>query len=88
MITKEAIQKVIEQSVLTCIKMGNQTTVLHATLPNGFEIVTTAGTLDPSRFDLEIGKKFCLERLESKLWELEGYVLQGLIRGDNIGYTE
>ncbi len=84
MITKEQIQSIVQRSIINCFRCGAKTTICHTILPNGFEIVTSAGVLDPDKFDLEIGRKICLERLVSKLWELEGYAFQIAVEGDNL----
>lgn len=43
---------------------------------NGFTIVGTGSCVDPSNYDIEMGIKIAKESIESKLWELEGYMLQ------------
>lgn len=49
-------------------------TVVAWKLPNGYVIVESSGTIDPSEYSFEMGVKFCRERLKNKLWQLEGYV--------------
>ncbi len=82
-VTKEQIEAIVNASVFIYEKMGLQTTVAHATLPNGFEIVESSGCLNPAKYKHEIGVAICRERIISRLWQLEGYVLQyaNAIRG-------
>lgn len=49
-------------------------TVVAWKLPNGYVLVESSGTIDPSEYSRELGIKFCRERLKTKLWQLEGYV--------------
>ena len=58
------------------VKMGSKTVVGCFTLANGFEIVTNSACVDPANFDMELGKKYCKQHAENKIWELEGYRLQ------------
>ena len=61
--------------------IGEKTTVVQATLKNGFTITESSSCVDPSNFDHEIGKEICLERIEDKVWNLLGFLLQSGICG-------
>lgn len=60
----------------TSMKMGAKTTVLLATLKNGFEVIATSGCVDPANYNHELGVATARKRLIDKIWELEGYNLQ------------
>jgi len=75
-ITKDRIDKLIKESEIECIKMGEKTTVVKLTLPNGFSIVESSSCVDPDNYDEALGKKLCVEKITNKIWELEGYRLQ------------
>lgn len=45
-------------------------------MKNGFTLRESTTCVDPANYSEEIGAKICLERLESKVWYLLGYVLQ------------
>lgn len=75
-VTEEHLEALIEASTLSYIKMGDKTVVCHAILPSKFEVIVSAACVSPENFSMDIGKNLCLERLKSKLWELEGYRLQ------------
>lgn len=75
-ITEAQIDGLIADSSIITTKMGKKTTVVHLTLPNGFEIVESAACLDPNSYDEEIGEKVALERIRDKLFLVEGYLLQ------------
>lgn len=57
-------------------KFGEKTTVVKATLVNGFEIVESSSCVDVANFNQDIGINICLKRIENKVWELLGFLLQ------------
>jgi hypothetical protein len=75
-ITEEQVTALIGASKVEDVKMGEKTTVVSVTLPNGFVIVQSSSCVDPANYDHELGKQICLKRVEDKVWELEGYRLQ------------
>ena len=75
-VTKEQVQAIIAASKVEAVKLGEKSTVVSVTLPNGFVIVQSSSCVDPANYDHELGTKICLERVEDKVWELEGYLLQ------------
>ncbi len=56
--------------------MGEKTTVVRCVLRNGFEIWETSTCVDPKNYSQKIGEQICTERIESKIWELLGFMLQ------------
>lgn len=78
-VTKEQIDILVQESKVSAKKMGEKTTVVQLTLPNGFTITESSSCVDPANYDQEIGKKLCLDKIRNKLWELEGYRLQWLL---------
>lgn len=81
-VTKEQIDKILSETFIKIEKYGDKTTVLMATLPNGFVIVESSSCVDPENFDMKIGEQICMEHLENKIWELEGYKLQCEMKGN------
>jgi hypothetical protein len=67
------VRNAINSAYITVETMGEKTTVLHAQLPNGFEVVTSSSCVDPADFDPEMGEQICRDRLEEKVWELLGF---------------
>ena len=65
------------------IKMGEKTTVVQATLKNGFTIVDGSACVDPKNFDMEIGKECCMEHIKDKIWKYLGFLLQSADKGFN-----
>lgn len=57
--------------------------VVSYRLPSGFSIIGRSACVDPNGFDIEVGRDYCLENAENKVWELEGYVAQ-LVRAGHI----
>lgn len=81
-VTEQQIADIIAASEFQWVVVEPKTLVMVATLPNGFVIVEDASCVDPVNFDVEIGKDICLNRLENKIWELEGYKLQSKVAGE------
>lgn len=75
-VKKEDIDTILSQTLIDIEKYGDKTTILKATLPNGFVIVESSSCVDHKNFDMSIGKQICMKKLEDKIWELEGYKLQ------------
>lgn len=75
-ITKKDIDLILANTLIKVQKYGDKTTVLMATLPNGFVIVESSSCVDPANFDMKIGEQICMQKLEDKIYELEGYKLQ------------
>lgn len=57
-------------------KIGDKTTMVTATLLNGFEITETSTCVDPANYSHLIGVEVCLKRIKDKAWMLLGFLLQ------------
>lgn len=75
-VKKETIDNILSQTLISVEKYGDKTTILKATLPNGFVVVESSSCVDPKNFNMSIGEQICMKKLEDKIWELEGYKLQ------------
>jgi len=75
-VTQEDIDEIISKSVINATTVGEKTTLVSITLPNGFELTESSSCVDPVNYNFELGKKLCLDNIKRKLWMLEGYVLQ------------
>jgi hypothetical protein len=73
--TVEQIEATIAKEEV--VKLGQKTTCVILTLKNGFEVIGTSACVDLASYNEEIGKKFARERALDRVWELEGYKLQG-----------
>jgi len=78
-ITQDDIKSILDASKFESKKMGSKTTVVVCTLPNGFEICTSSSCVDPVNYNHTLGEEICRKRIEDKVWELEGYVLQNAL---------
>jgi len=76
-VTNEQIQGILDNSEyhVTHSIFGKQCIVV-AKLPNGFTVVGESACVDPANYDEQIGFDLAKKRIESRLWELEGYALQ------------
>lgn len=72
----EDIRKLLKEAEISVTTQFDKVTVVCVKLKSGFVITEAAGAVDPRNYSEEIGKEVCLERIERKLWEMEGYALQ------------
>lgn len=80
-VSYDRVAKLLSDAEITHTKLGDKTTVVQVILPNGFVIVESSSCVDPENYDHEEGKNCCVKRIENKIWELEGYVLQSKLAG-------
>lgn len=55
---------------------GDKTTIVCATLANGFIVTESSSCVDPANFNIDIGYNICKERIQNKVWEMLGFLLQ------------
>lgn len=55
---------------------NKKTTVVSATLINGFTIVESSSCVDPKNYSEAIGAKICIGKIQDKVWEFLGFLLQ------------
>ena len=79
MITLDMVETFIATRQVT--KMGEKTTVVQATLRNGFVITESSACVDPSNYDELMGVMVCMRRIHDKIWELLGFLLQSARNG-------
>jgi len=58
------------------IQLGDKTTVVKATLANGFILVESSTCVDGNNFDMKIGTECCMSRIKDNVWFLLGFLLQ------------
>lgn len=58
------------------IKMGLKKTICHLTLIDGFEVIGSAGIVNPEDFNMEIGSKIAYENALDQVWSHMGSILQ------------
>ena len=74
-VTKPQIDELLVKSEIKVAAVYGKVTIVSCKLPNGFVIVEASGAVDIANYDEKIGTEICMERIENKLWELEGYAL-------------
>lgn len=82
-ITEDRIDEIMAKTDFHVETFGGKTTVVMATLPNGYIIVESSSCVDPANYCQELGEKICKERIKDKIWELEGYLLQTITAANN-----
>ena len=80
-LTQKEIDDIIKSSEIITMTIFDKTTIVIAKLPSGFVIVESSSSVSPENYDVNIGKEICMDRIENKIWELEGYALQKTLGG-------
>lgn len=80
-INAEMVERFIDHH--ETVTMGGKTTVVHAVLKNGFEIVESANCVSAENYDEKLGEEICMERIRNKIWELLAFLLQTAVGGVN-----
>lgn len=76
-VTQEQVNKILENSKYEAFhRVFGKQCIVVALLPNGFTIVGESACVDPSNYVEAIGEEIAKNRIEEKVWELEGYKLQ------------
>jgi len=78
-ITQDMVDEFIADSTIKTL--GEKTTVVHAKLENGFEMVTSSACVSAKNYNENIGAEICLSRVKDKVWELLGFLLQTALNG-------
>jgi len=74
-LTPDDIEDVIVGETFTTLPSG-KVMVCELTLRNGFTVRGEAATVSKANFDEEIGQRISRDNARSKVWEMEGYLLQ------------
>lgn len=75
-VTQKMIEKIMLDSHIEVMTIFDKCTIVACQLPNGFVIVESSACVSPENYDEEVGIDICLDKIASKIWELEGYKLQ------------
>ena len=75
-VSEERIRELIESSEKNVTTIFDKVTVVSLKLPSGFVITESSGCVDPENYDEKTGELICMGKIEDRLWELEGYLLQ------------
>lgn len=78
-ITQENVENFI--AATDVMTLGNKTTVLRATLANGFEIVKSSACVEEKNYNEKYGAEICLEHIKNEIWHLLGFLLQTAVGG-------
>lgn len=81
-LTPESIDAVIVGETFTVLPSG-KVMVCEITLDNGFTVRGEAAVVSKTNFNQEIGERISYKNAREKIWELEGYLLQSKLAGNN-----
>jgi len=56
--------------------LDEKTTLVRMITRTGFASYETSSCVDPANYNAQLGAEICIDRLNTKLWELLGFVLQ------------
>lgn len=82
-VSDERINWLIDNSDIVTTTVFDKCTVLCCKLPNGFVLTESSSCVSPENYDEDLGYEICMDRLISKLFELEAYLLQEEMYGDD-----
>ncbi len=83
-VSQKDVDAMIDQIHMETIEpndCGGKVTVLTATLQNGFTITESSSCVDPANYDAEVGIMCCMDKIESKIWYLLGFLLASGVYG-------
>ena len=73
-VTQEEVDELLDSSTTEeKVFAGGKEMCIVYTLPSGFTVNGRAAMLDPTHFDLEIGRYHCRRDASRQLWQLEAY---------------
>ena len=78
-ISQEMVQEFVANTQVRTF--GNKTTCVQVILKNGFVITESSSCVDPANYSEAMGSKICIAKINEKIWELLGFLLQTAIGG-------
>ena len=75
-VTQEQIDALLNNADIRVETVFGKCTTVAVKLKSGFILTESSACVDPENYDDQLGKKLCLQHIENRLWELEGYALQ------------
>lgn len=75
-VTQAEIDELLNSADVQVRTEFGKCTVVTVRLHNGFILTESSACVDPANYDVELGERLCMEHIENRLWELEGYHLQ------------
>jgi len=74
-VTQEQIDHILSKSTFVSQQISPTMTLVHCTLPNGFQLAEHSACVDPANYDHSLGYELAKKKIIDKLWQLEGYLL-------------
>lgn len=75
-VTAEQIDSLIDNAETEEHIFWRKELVVSYLLQSGFTVSGRAACVDPENFDIVLGRSLAAKDAKSKLWQLEGYLLQ------------
>lgn len=84
-VTQEQIDRIIDETKFEVFhRVHKKQCMVVALLPNGFTIVGESACVNPDNYKEDVGFSLAVERIVSKIWELEGYLLQDMLANKEV----
>lgn len=64
---------------INVMQLDEKTTLVKATLQNGYIVVETSSCADAINYDESVGKSICLKKIKEKVWDLLGFMLNSAL---------
>ena len=80
----EVIKNMKDVLVTTVVEFGKPTTYVTVKMLNGFTVRESTTCVDPLNYNENIGREICLSKIEDKIWNLLGFLLQDKIYNKEI----
>lgn len=75
-VTQEQIDALLHGAVMDVRTVFDKVTVVSLKLPSGFVVTESSGAVSKENYSEAQGVGICLEKIKTRLWQLEGYRLQ------------
>lgn len=83
-VTEERIERILNEAEKKIIEIWDRKELIVSyRLKNGFTVTGRAACVDPKTYSYETGLKICFNDAKNQLWQVEGYLLQCKLYGDN-----
>lgn len=80
-VTPEQIKALLDAAETQETVFWDKEVVVSYKLPSGFTVLGRGACVDPTNFNIEIGRQVARKQVEDQLWQLEGYLLQNKLIG-------
>ena len=74
-LTQADIDQFINSGTVECETIKERCTMTVAVMPTQFLISKSSSCVDKTRYDKEMGRKFCMDHIRKEVWQYLGFLL-------------